>query len=216
MKFGFLAGILALTIASSARAVVITDVEFAGPGPIYIISDNVPGYGADTFYDDALVLTALDGTKYYVNCDDLVHNITIGSGQHIDYTVGKVDSNFRGGVYTVAQIGEMAYLDKVLNQIIIKGGPNEAVDLAAEQAASWIVSNPDVTFSVDPVIQSRTDYYIKSAEGKTGTIAQFTDLGNGAQGQTLGAVPEISTWVMILVGFGGVGVALRKRRATLI
>ena len=29
---------------------------------------------------------------------------------------------------------------------------------------------------------------------------------------TIGAVPEPSTWAMMLLGFGGVGVALRRRR----
>jgi hypothetical protein len=30
----------------------------------------------------------------------------------------------------------------------------------------------------------------------------------------LGAVPEPATWAMMLVGFGGIGAAMRSRRST--
>jgi hypothetical protein len=36
--------------------------------------------------------------------------------------------------------------------------------------------------------------------------------GTGNNGGTGGAVPEPSTWAMMLLGFGGMGVAMRRRR----
>lgn len=43
------------------------------------------------------------------------------------------------------------------------------------------------------------------------TVSAFAQIGTGA---VAAAVPEPGTWAMMLVGFGGMGVALRRRRRT--
>jgi len=43
------------------------------------------------------------------------------------------------------------------------------------------------------------------------TLTGFAQIGTGAG---VGAVPEPGTWAMLLMGFGGMGVALRRRRRT--
>ena len=43
------------------------------------------------------------------------------------------------------------------------------------------------------------------------TVTSFAQLGTGA---ATGAVPEPATWAMMLIGFGGMGVSLRRRRRT--
>jgi len=214
MKFGI--SIMALIMASvctasNSKTIDITDVQLAGPGLYYIINDTVPGYGSETIYDSPLVFTQSDGTKIYVNCDDLVHNIGTGP-QNLSFTVGNIGSNFRGGNYTAQQIGSMAYLDKMMNSIVKNGGKYENVKLAAEQLASWEVSNPDVTFSgVDPTVQTLASIYTIDAKNKWAPNNQLTSL-NGSQSQTFStSVPEPKSWLMMLVGLGSVGALLRFR-----
>jgi hypothetical protein len=52
-------------------------------------------------------------------------------------------------------------------------------------------------------------------EAPTGTQGTVFDDGYfGPNFQLLAAVPEPSTWAMMLVGFGAVGFAMRRRRQT--
>ena len=52
-------------------------------------------------------------------------------------------------------------------------------------------------------------YRIDLAAGGN-TVTSFAQIGAGA----VAAVPEPGTWAMMLIGFGGMGVALRRRRRT--
>lgn len=51
--------------------------------------------------------------------------------------------------------------------------------------------------------------------GFGGTVNQigFDNITIGSATASVGAVPEPGTWAMMLIGFGGIGVALRRRRA---
>ena len=216
MKFNISVMALSMGVAmvysvAHAKTIDITDVQLAGSGPYYTITESVPGYGSEQIYDSPLVFTETDGTKLYVNCDDLTHNISLGT-QNLSFTVGNIGSNFRGGNYTAKQIGSMAYLDKMLNSIVAHGGKNENIKLAADQLASWEISNPDVTFSgVDALVRDQAQVYKVEATNKWSPNYQLTSL-TGAQGQTFStAVPEPKSWVMMLFGIFGIGYMARKK-----
>ncbi|SFP36231.1 PEPxxWA-CTERM sorting domain-containing protein [Sphingomonas rubra] len=61
-----------------------------------------------------------------------------------------------------------------------------------------------LTFDVGPL----TGFSFRPSTG-TGGFLQFDDIAVTA----VAAVPEASIWAMMLVGFGGIGVALRRRRS---
>lgn len=67
------------------------------------------------------------------------------------------------------------------------GGPANDIDFDASQ---------NNTFRID-------------LAGGGQTISAFAQIGSGAQ---VAAVPEPATWAMMLIGFGAVGVSLRRRR----
>lgn len=69
--------------------------------------------------------------------------------------------------------------------------------------ASSITASVDPTFAVAPGVANAGDYSLLFSDG----------IGNTPPAP-LSAVPEPATWAMMLLGFGGLGAALRSRRRT--
>ena len=224
MKFGIvLAFAAAATLAAgSASAVVqITNVQLAGPGSYYTVDIN----GEDV-YDDALVLT-IDGHQVLVNCDDLFHNIDLG--QTASFNVSSFSSltsttNFDGlgGTYNSDQIDAMSWLLDTSTQVWKTGSanPNEQLDLAALQLASWMVGNPHASFTnYDQSVWTKAQTYISESTGTTfpGSFVEQLTSNDGVQGQImdpiLTPIPEPATWAMMLFGLFGLGTVLRSSRA---
>ncbi|MDB5194938.1 MAG: sorting protein [Parcubacteria group bacterium] len=89
-------------------------------------------------------------------------------------------------------------------------------DLAGIQNAVWRVLNPGLVIDTHGNVQvdARTAFFFNDS---TRSNISFTALSsvNGPDGQPLGiAVPEPSTWALMLTGFLGLGMALRRRRQT--
>src|SRR5580698_10281465 len=73
-------GLSVLCVTTSQSAVVVTDVQLAGPGSYYTVDIN-----GEHVYDAAVVLT-INGHQVFANCDDIFHNIGLG-GQTSAFTV---------------------------------------------------------------------------------------------------------------------------------
>jgi hypothetical protein len=61
-------------------------------------------------------------------------------------------------------------------------------------------------------------FYYYFASGDFGSVGTFTAASNGNTGTLTvsgapAAVPELATWAMMLLGFTGIGMAMRRQRA---
>jgi hypothetical protein len=84
------------------------------------------------------------------------------------------------------------------------GGNVNGVDLVN------IFGTDDFAFAFDPTAASQTaflDYFLSGSQG-----VLFSDLSITRE-VIRGGVPEPATWAMMLLGFGTIGVAMRRRRS---
>ena len=104
------------------------------------------------------------------------------------------------------------------------GDPNEALDLAALQLASWMIGNPTASFTAaDPGVLAQAKIDITDATGKSafpGPAVEQLFSDDGVQAQlidpSITPIPEPAAWAMMLMGVFGVGALMRaKRRASL-
>jgi hypothetical protein len=214
---GVLAAILATGTAANAATLLATDVQLAGPGGYYTVDIN-----GQEVYDDALVLT-IDGHQVLANCDDIYHEIYLGS--HDSFTVAPFSgqasaTNFDGGAYDTAQIDALSDLLAQSATVWKTGGPEEQLDLAALQLAAWEIGNPSATFtSYNTDVYNLAQTYITAADGQTSPAVGVVQLvgQNGVQSQlidpSITPVPEPATWATMLIGLGLTGAALRRRTA---
>ena len=105
----------------------------------------------------------------------------------------------------VAQIGEIgALVDKGYADAASHAG-NDA--LSADAAAIWAVEGATVTAD-DSGVETLIQNDVTWATGRTGAFDVFTDI-NGVQ--NMAAVPEASSWALMLIGMGVIGATLRRR-----
>jgi hypothetical protein len=79
--------------------------------------------------------------------------------------------------------------------------------LSADAAAIWVVEGATVTAD-DPSVETLIQTDVSWATGRTGSFDVFTNT-NGVQ--NMAAVPEASSWALMLIGVGVIGVTLRRR-----
>lgn len=198
---------LAAGIASSAAAaqVIITNVETGNPdyGNVTVQNWGQPWTTPILMYDS-------NGVEHIVFCDDLQHDVYVSGGQQLHYVEGLVTVDGSGksldvGVSNVmgqiADLGRFDYLD---------GDEDGAI---AAQAAIWGVEYGLAVSSTDTTINGDIQQFLQIKDNgrgyAMGLIAQ-----DGTQSQIigLGGVPEPATWAMMLLGFGGIGAAMRRGR----
>jgi hypothetical protein len=156
-------------------------------------------------------------------CMDVANYLTgSGHGGVMPFTLTTVASGLEGVPTTLSQ----TQLDTIANLVVngdttIRGGAT-ATDSAAYQVAIWTVEY-GAGFSYDSLgaaFASQVASYIGTASVDAlppGFSLSFLEPLNPSVSQTLvfdtpgGAVPEASTWAMMLAGFGGLGFAAFRR-----
>ena len=204
------------TVSGSPEPVILVSASLAadqleegGSSPQSMIADAILSYSFE--------LTPTDGTTF---AGDVVPVLASGSfseslttGDHSNGTESSVglqivdpDGNI---LYNMAGSGAGGSFSQGLS---LQPGVQYNVFMSADAQATVSSNSEQAEYesanaALDPI------FSIDSSCGCAGDF-QFSfspGVGNGA---ATGAVPEPATWAMMLVGFGGLGAAMRSRRTT--
>jgi choice-of-anchor C domain-containing protein len=207
MKFSQFAGVsfAAAMLASSAQAAGLLDGDFSTPS-------GGASFATYNFGSSMGPWTVTQGSV------DLIggywQSPTVGGGS-VD-----LDGNFQaGGISQSFSIGPGTY--KL--SFYLSGNPDSALGVKSVQVA---VGDALQTFTYDTSTAGNSHgsmlYALQTLNFSTlgATTLSFTslDASNSAFGPVIGgvsisAVPEPTTWALMLMGFGAVGYAVRRQRA---
>ncbi len=188
---------------ASAKIVVVTDVETGYPD---LGNVSVPGYGAP--WTTPIIMTEQGIGKVVVFCDDLNHVVYVEGGQNLHYLIGQVTVDGNGNPLKDHVSNEMGQLADIGRYDFSKG--DEAGAIAA-QAAIWGLEYGVAVTSSDGAIQHDITADLKVTDDGRGLATGLIGLDN-QQSQITGGVPEPAAWAMMLMGFGGLGAAMRGAR----
>jgi hypothetical protein len=203
LTFSILAGAAALALAAPASAVVtVTYLDCAGASSCISDTDNV---NLDSFFGNtATGHLGATAVNFVSTTDDLIAGqgqASISSGGQ-DILINNLTFSVGTGFFTTAEFNLTDQPDNATLIITTAGGVSQefAIDRNGANRFGIQVTSTDL-------ITSAT---LNSAAG----FGTFSQLRLGGLTSATGSVPEPSTWAMMLFGFGGVGVAMRRRRRT--
>jgi hypothetical protein len=209
------AAAMVLSAPAMAASLTFTDVSTSFADNAGIIEG--PGFsGADAPWTTPILLTTSTGETFVTYCDDLFHNITIEQGQNLNFTTGLVTTNGIGGELTESESNIMGQLTTIGLNAFDAGFDTGNFDLTiAAQAAIWSieyttpntapVTSPNATVESDIVMLLDTVH-----NDGTGFAHGLISL-DGTQDQILpSAIPEPSTWAMIILGAASI-LAFKRR-----
>jgi hypothetical protein len=238
MKFlPLAAGLAFMSLASTASAAtfVVTDVEFPNLVNVHLVGTlpGGPSYDYEQGAGPIFLTGKINGTgpaeTLFAYCDDIPHHIYGGAGQNIVYDIVPISQNNAGDdpatnpklsqqvIDNMSGLAELGYQDYL-------AGDNAGAGVI--QAAIWIeeygMTGSSIDQSYGPYgatdLETRLTNYLGMKFGPP-VLPQL--LNKNAAGQIdvqaqlpLGlAVPEPAAWATMLLGFFGLGGALRRRRA---
>jgi hypothetical protein len=240
IKLAAVAAVAAAALGTStahASQFIVNNVSYP-----YLTTANISGDVADpsapggyftesgTTLDGPIFLTGQVNGKgpnvtIFTLCMDLFHDINAGA-QTIIYNIGAItgnNANSQGGApLASASIFNMSGLARLAYQLYSSNDPDWVNKTYAIQGAIWAdeYSTPGHPFSVsfnDPTVEGYFNTYSSMTFGPPPLPGlHSTDAQGLINVQSLIPtnlpVPEPSTWAMMLVGFGGLGAAMRGRR----
>jgi hypothetical protein len=191
-------------MAASPFWVTLTAFPLLGTAGSYSVS-------TDTFYTGPIQLTTTSGKNFLVYCTDLQHNVVLGGKYEFIYA--PLTLNGAGAAISQPIANEIGQITSEY-----KNYTNEWA--VAAQAAIWHLSNAGLNPTItDPTVLADYTAILGRTYINNGTIPTvLVPYGygwwdnNGAGPQELTGVPEPSTWVMMILGFAGLGVAGRRHR----
>ncbi len=220
--------------AASATTLLVTSAGAYDLG-LVTLHGSIAGYGAydRTVNAGPIVLkgktTSGHDFSVVTFCFDILHPIGVGFGYqapvHYTFSTGTLATDQStgpdmGNALTMAQITTMSGLAKLGANLFINNSGNLHDELPAIQAAIWTTEYGFAATLANESAQALyRDYLGRSfidtvVPTLTARDAQGQIIGSyQGQGLAFGAVPEPSTWGLLLVGFAGVGAMARRRRS---
>ena len=179
----------ALTVPAHAGSIVVHDVVAVYPNDGNV---TIPGYGHPW-------TTPILFNGIVVFCSDLDHNVYVGGGQNLKYVYTPLGTD--------AKSAREGWLTHIGTDYYYAGNVDAAI---AAQAEIWATKYNVVATSTNPDVEN---YIVKFSGMPTpnGVYAVQLLSSQGYQSQ-LTAIPELSTWTMMLVGLGTLGFAASQRR----
>ncbi len=194
-----------ITSGAAAAQLIITDVETGNPdyGNVTVQNWGQPWTTPILMYDS-------NNVEHIVFCDDLEHNVYVGGGQQLHYDTGLVTVDGSGKVLDVGVSNVMGQIADLGRYDYLNGDEDGAI---AAQAAIWGVEYGLNVSSTDATINGdiQQDLLIKD-NGRGYALGLIAEDGTQSQIIGIGGVPEPATWMMMLLGVGGIGAAMRRRR----
>lgn len=187
---------------------VVTDVAAVYPNNAGIV--EVEGQDPPP-WTTPMVFTTSGGT-FITYCDDLGHDVFIEGGQHLLYTIGLVTTDGEGHAISEAISNVMGQIARIgLTDMALGHNPDPVI---AANAAIWALEYHTLATSTDSGVQAFIDYFETDIHDDGQGFAQGLISLDGAQSQILAsaAIPETTTWLMLLLGFGTLGYVGYNRR----
>ena len=225
----------AVFIASLSMAIA---VDPASAGPTLIVNTDSVVYPGPSPITAALNLTtpAKSYSSVYVSPQYLSGTLDGNAVQLFAYCVDILHNSGPGSFNVVSLFdylgGSTAKYNQLVALIAAAGGPGNADSDAATQAAVWEIMYENSSYDVgtgnfaisnisnDLDLKNDANSLLTQAvadAGKTGSNLQlFVAVNSDKQDMlfwTTSAVPEPTTWAMMLLGFGGIGFAMRRRKS---
>ena len=237
LKFALPAMAAALALSAATSALATTYIIDRGDMPdrrVLNISGLGNVYAGPVLFDGSYGLNGPKFTDITAFCVDIYHHISLGNYNpdlvYTDTNVLTYDSNpgGPGADWSPMVALDTAHVGRLANYGLRVAGDHTLADtiridrLAAVQGAIWqVVSGRNVTGAgLDVLIDdlSGANYQQHFAGGYGAISSKFTFITptnyparSGTQSFVFGAVPEPSTWAMMIIGFGAIGAVVRRR-----
>lgn len=168
-------------------------------------------------YSSLMIFQANDGLgpqpltfQLVAFCIDIFDNIGLGTVNN-QYHTDVLTQDGRGHPLSPAQIQQISGLVNLGTHLYRVGDADLSNRLAGVQGAIWRIENPLYAVSSGGAVGGYINSYTALAPKLHGSI--YTIYPDAANSQGFGVVPEPAAWTLMLLGFGGLGAALRRRRA---
>ncbi|MEK7510899.1 MAG: PEPxxWA-CTERM sorting domain-containing protein [Patescibacteria group bacterium] len=195
---------------AAAATYVLKNVELPSSYRVH-----VTGPGVDKYLRMGDQLLTFEGLNPFLAfCLDVYHNAKIGAQTSL-YADGVYESPEYGGF--PVSIVTMKEINGLLHKAALLADNDPNRDYI--QGGIWAKQGNIVT-STNATVQAGIDFWAASTYQVSGPIFALESIptARGVLRQAYAspvAVPEPATWALMIGGFGGAGVMLRRRRATL-
>ena len=227
MKSGFVlaaATAASLTmLAGAAQAAVALDADLASPG-VYFGSGNPNGHFTVVTADG--VETGLRARPYpQVPVAPVLANIydvALGNAISLDFSVNPSvtgdEVSLDDTTFGLSILNEATGLTAAFDPSAILDNAHDAAAAGgfqnSERFSFGFISIPMGGYNPNANNTFRVTLALSNVNGHTITDRIWVNQGAGLEGfQIPAGIPEPTTWALAMVGFAGMGVALRRRRA---
>lgn len=209
-------------LAGGAQASTVLDANLASPG-VYFGSGNPNGHFTVVTVDG--VETGLRARPYPqvpvapVSSD--IYDVGLGNAISLDFSV---NPSVTGSEVSLANTSFMLQILNEATGMAASFDPSAILDNAhnagaaggfqnSERFSFGFIAAPMGGYNVNANDTYRVTMILTNVGGDTFTNRIWVNQGAGLQGFTPGGVPEPTSWALAILGLGGVGASLRRRRA---